>query len=273
VGLKRWISVFVLIGFVGVLAPFLRQVERRLVGVEPGVRLGNRKLEYYFEDEVRTIVRQLAREIDQPEVNASIHKQTGAVIPEQNGIHVDIEATVEAVINAPANAQLEPVLIETVPLVRAEHLEPLQVVIGDFSTSVMGSPGRVSNLRLALAAINNTLVLPGEVFSFNEVVGERTPEKGYKPAPVIYGEAVADAVGGGVCQVSTTLYNAVRRAGLEVVERRMHSIAPSYIRHGMDATVAWPHTDFKFRNNSEYPIIVKGEIQGWRVRVWIVGRE
>lgn len=101
-------------------------------------------------------------EIDQPEVNASIHKQTGAVIPEQNGIHVDIEATVEAVINAPANAQLEPVLIETVPLVRAEHLEPLQVVIGDFSTSVMGSPGRVSNLRLALAAINNTLVLPGK---------------------------------------------------------------------------------------------------------------
>lgn len=194
--MKRWISVFVLIGFVGVLAPFLRQVERRLVGVEPGVRLGNRKMEYYFEDEVRTIVRQLAREIDQPEVNASIHKQTGAVIPEQNGIHVDIEATVEAVINAPANAQLEPVLIETVPLVRAEHLEPLQVVIGDFSTSVMGSPGRVSNLRLALAAINNTLVLPGEVFSFNEVVGERTPEKGYKPAPVIYGEAVADAVGG-----------------------------------------------------------------------------
>ena len=125
--MKRWISVFVLIGFVGVLAPFLRQVERRLVGVEPGVRLGNRKMEYYFEDEVRTIVRQLAREIDQPEVNASIHKQTGAVIPEQNGIHVDIEATVEAVINAPANAQLEPVLIETVPLVRAEHLEPLRL--------------------------------------------------------------------------------------------------------------------------------------------------
>jgi len=75
-----------------------------------------------------------------------------------------------------------------------------------------------------------------------------------------------------VCQVSTTLYNAVRRAGLEIVERRMHSIAPSYIRHGMDATVAWPHTDFKFRNNSEDPIIVKGEIQGWRVRVWLIGR-
>ncbi|HHX02453.1 MAG TPA: hypothetical protein GX739_07300 [Firmicutes bacterium] len=271
--MKRWISVFVLISVVGVLAPFLRQMERRIVGVEPGVRLDYRNMEYYLKDEVRTIVQQIAREIDQPEVNASIDKKSGGIIPEQNGIHVDVEATVELVMNAPANTHLEPVITETVPLVRTEHLEPLQAVIGDFSTPVMGSPGRVSNLRLSLAAINNTLVLPGEVFSFNEVVGERTPEKGYRPAPVIYGESVADAVGGGVCQVSTTLYNAVRRAGLEIVERRMHSIAPSYIRHGMDATVAWPHTDFKFRNNSESPIIVKGEIQGWRVRVWIIGRE
>lgn len=175
--------------------------------------------------------------------------------------------------NASANSRLEPVIIETVPLVRSEHLEPLTEILGDFSTPVMGSPGRVNNIRLSLAAINNTIVFPGEVFSFNEVVGERTPEKGYKPAPVIYGESVADGVGGGICQTSTTLYNAVRRAELEIVERRMHSIAPSYIRHGMDATVAWPHTDFKFRNNSEYPIIVKGEIQGWRVRVWIVGRK
>ena len=80
-------------------------------------------------------------------------------------------------------------------------------------------------------------------------------------------------VGGGICQTSTTLYNAVRAAGLEIVERRIHSIAPSYIQHGRDATVAWPHTDFKFRNNSDHRVIVKAGIQGWRVRVWIVGRK
>lgn len=271
--MKRWIAVFVLVGFLGFFAPFLRQMQRRLIGVQPGVYLSCRSMEYYFKDEVRSIVRELAREIDQPEVNATIHKENGSIIPEQNGYFVDVEATVELVMGAPANSRLEPVIIETVPQVRAEHLEPLQEILGDFSTPLMGSPGRVTNIRLSLAAINNTLVFPGEVFSFNEVVGERTPEKGYKPAPVIYGEAVADGVGGGICQTSTTLYNAVRRAELEIVERRMHSIAPSYIRHGMDATVAWPHTDFKFRNNSEYPIIVKGEIQGWRVRVWIVGRK
>jgi len=271
--LKRWIAMLLIMSLAGVLTPFIRQISRRMIGVEPGVYLDYRNMEYYFEDEVRSIVREMAREIDQPEVNASIDKETGGIIPEQNGVFVDVEATVELVMNAAAGEHLQLVIIESVPQLRAEHLEPLTEILGDFSTPVMGSPGRVTNLRLALAAINNTLVLPGQVFSFNEVVGERTPEKGYKPAPIIYGEAVADGVGGGICQVSTTLYNAVRLAGLEVVERRMHSIAPSYIRHGLDATVAWPHTDFKFRNNSEYPIIVKGEIQGWRVRVWIVGRK
>lgn len=76
-----------------------------------------------------------------------------------------------------------------------------------------------------------------------------------------------------MCQTSTTLYNAVRLAGLEIVERRIHSIAPSYIKHGMDAAVAWPYTDFKFRNDSASPVIVKAEVQKWRVRVWILGKE
>lgn len=146
-------------------------------------------------------------------------------------------------------------------------------ILGDFSTPLMGSPDRVHNIRLSLQAINNTIVMPGEIFSFNEVVGERTPERGYRNAPIILGEAVVPGVGGGVCQTSTTLYNAVRLAGLEIVERRIHSIAPSYIKHGMDAAVAWPYTDFKFRNDSASPVIVKAEVQKWRVRVWILGKE
>jgi len=146
-------------------------------------------------------------------------------------------------------------------------------LLGDFSTPLMGSPDRVQNIRLSLEAITNTVVLPGEVFSFNEIVGERTVERGYRNAPIILGEAVVPGVGGGVCQSSTTLYNAVRQAELEIVERRIHSVAPSYIKHGLDATVAWPHTDFKFKNNSSTPVIVKAEVQKWRVRVWILGKE
>ena len=145
-------------------------------------------------------------------------------------------------------------------------------LLGDFSTPLMGSPDRVQNIRLSLEAITNSVVYPGEVFSFNEVVGERTMERGYRNAPIILGETVVPGVGGGICQSSTTLYNAVRQADLEIVERRIHSIAPSYIKHGLDATVAWPYTDFKFKNNTDAPVIIKAEIQKWRVRVWVLGR-
>lgn len=262
-----------IISLVGVITPVLRQFERRISGVNAEVYLGYRNMEYYFKREVQSIVRELAREIDQPVQDAIIDKESGEIIPEQTGYFVDVQTTVEKVMSAARNTQVDIVLVEVIPQLRAEHLEPLIENLGDFSTPVMGSPGRVNNLRLSLAAINNTLILPNEVFSFNGVVGERTEEKGYKAAPIILGEAVAPGVGGGICQVSSTLYNAVKLAELEIVERRIHSIAPSYIQHGKDATVAWPHTDFKFRNNSEYPIIVKGEIQGWRVRTWIVGRK
>lgn len=271
--MKRFFAVLLIISIIGTVPPFVRQIHRRMVGVKPQVYLAQRNMEYYYKREVRTIVQQLARELNQPPVNASIHKETGQVIPHQNGLYLDIDGTVDLVMRAGARTKLEPILIEIVPEILADELESLTAVLGDFSTPLMGDAGRVTNIRLSLAAINNTLVLPGEVFSFNEVVGERTPEKGYKPAPIIIGESVAPGVGGGICQVSTTLYNAVNRSGLETVQRRIHSISPSYIQHGMDATVAWPHTDYKFRNNKDFPIIVKGEIQGWRVRVWIVGRE
>src|SRR5690606_13642888 len=111
------------------------------------------------------------------------------------------------VLQATGGTELKVERVEIVPQLRTEHLAELTKVLGDFSTPVMGSPARVNNIRLSLAAINNTLVLPGEVFSFNGVVGERTPEKGYRSARIILGEAVVPGVGGGICQTSTTLYN------------------------------------------------------------------
>jgi vancomycin resistance protein YoaR len=207
-----------------------------------------------------------------PPVNATIDKSTGEIVPHENGLYFDLDAIVHHVVEAPSKSRVELTGIEVVPFLRTEHLERLTDLLGDFSTPLLGSPGRVQNIRLSLAAINNTVVLPGEVFSFNEVVGERTVERGYSNAPIILGEAVVPGVGGGICQSSTTLYNAAREAEMEIVERRIHSIAPSYIKHGLDAAVAWPYTDFKFKNDSTTPVIVKAEIQGWRVRVWILGK-
>lgn len=272
--MRRFLAVMLVVSVFSMGIPLtLRAIHRRFFGVKPGVTLEGRRMEGYYEREVWVVVEELARAIQRPPRPASIHKQTGEIIPHENGLYVDIDATVHQVMQAPKNTALQVQAVEIVPLLRTEHLDKLTAVLGDFSTPLMGSPARVNNIRLSAEAINNTLVLPGEVFSFNGVVGERTPEKGYKNAPIILGEAVVPGVGGGICQTSSTLYNAVRLAGLEVVERRIHSVAPSYIQHGRDATVAWPHTDFKFRNNTQHPIIVKAGIQGWRVRVWIVGRE
>ena len=273
-GMRRIIAIGLLLSTLGVGLPMVyRTIHRRFFGVRAGVVLEDQRMEYYYEDEVRVIVEQMARHRTRPPVNASLEKTTGEIIPHKNGLYFDVDAIVHSVVAAPSKSLIRLEGIEVVPLFRTEHLAELTDLLGDFSTPLLGSPGRVENIRLSLAAINNTIVLPGEVFSFNEIVGERTIERGYRNAPIILGEAVVPGVGGGICQSSTTLYNAVREAELQIVERRIHSVAPSYIKHGLDATVAWPYTDFKFMNDSDTPVIVKGEIQGWRVRVWILGKK
>jgi vancomycin resistance protein YoaR len=273
-GMRRLASLLVLITALGVGLPSVyRTMHRRFFGVNHGVYLEDQAMEYYYPNEVRVIVERMARARQRPPVPAGLDKITGEIIPHEEGLYFDVDSIVQEVVTAPAHTRLELKGIPVVPLFRTEHLMELTHILGDFSTPLMGSPDRVHNIRLSLQAINNTIVMPGEIFSFNEVVGERTPERGYRNAPIILGEAVVPGVGGGVCQTSTTLYNAVRLAGLEIVERRIHSIAPSYIKHGMDAAVAWPYTDFKFRNDSASPVIVKAEVQKWRVRVWILGKE
>ena len=113
---------------------------------------------------------------------------------------------------------------------------------------------RVTNLKLASDKINETVVAPGETFSYNQVVGARTIEAGYKEAAIYSGGKVVDGLGGGICQISSTLYNAVLRANLEIVERRNHQFKPSYTNEGTDATVVYGSIDFKFKNTRKYPI-------------------
>ena len=104
--------------------------------------------------------------------------------------------------------------------------------------------------------------MPGETFSFNKVVGKRTIEAGYKDAPIYQDGKVVDGLAGGICQISTTLYNAVLYANLEIVERRNHQFVPSYSDPGLDATVVYGAIDFKFKNNREYPIKIICSVSG-----------
>ena len=134
------------------------------------------------------------------------------------------------------------------------------------------SQGQITNLHLASASIDGWVVGYGETFSFNGVVGKRTKEAGYRPAPAYAAMQTVMEYGGGICQVSSTLYAAVRKAGLEVVERYPHSLSVSYIPKGMDATVDWGNKDFKFKNNRSEPIYIACYVDGFeQVHVSLYG--
>ena len=130
---------------------------------------------------------------------------------------------------------------------------------------------RTTNLILASQKVNGTVLMPGEVFSFNKVVGERTIAKGYKNAAIFVNGEVEDGLAGGICQVSSTLYDAVIAANLEITERYNHSKLTSYLPGGKDATVVWGRLDFQFKNNREYPVKIEMGVQNGVVMANIYG--
>lgn len=179
------------------------------------------------------------------------------VIPEKAGCTFDVEAAKELWTRArPMEEILIPLEILE-PEVREEDLRSVlfRDSLGKQTTSYMGSSeNRINNINLAAEAINGTILMPGQVFSYNDVVGERTTEKGYLKAGAYSDGRVVEQVGGGVCQVSSTLYCATLYARLEIVVRESHWFSVPYLPPGQDATVNWGSQDFQFRNNRDYPI-------------------
>lgn len=143
--------------------------------------------------------------------------------------------------------------------------------ISSYSTKTTDNRNRNTNVRLSAEAINGMVVEPGETFSFNAATGQRTEEKGYLPAAAIAGGQVNDEIGGGVCQTSSTLFNAVARANLEIESRSPHAWPSSYVKEGMDATVNWPNLDFKWKNNSRYPVYIIAWYENRKVTVELYG--
>ena len=132
-------------------------------------------------------------------------------------------------------------------------------LLGKGTTKVGGSAARKNNVALSAKACNGVILLPGEVFSYNGTTGSRSADKGYQAAPVYVGGASTDEVGGGICQTSSTIYYAVLHTTLEVVERRSHMYNTGYVPAGMDATVYYGSTDFRFKNNTNYPVKIVTE--------------
>jgi len=171
------------------------------------------------------------------------------------------------------------------PRITSASLVGRDVLLGKYKTYFDSDVwGRTRNIRVAASEIDGKVLMPGEKFSFNEITGERTYKKGYRMAHIFQrqpGEAksqVVDGLAGGVCQVSSTLFNAVRRtnrktdARLRILERNYHSLPVTYVPAGLDATVAWPDRDFKFRNNFVHPIYIRAKIDGSHLVIGIWGR-
>jgi len=143
--------------------------------------------------------------------------------------------------------------------------------LATFSTPYVNNANRTTNLMLASSKINGTVIMPGETFSYNTVVGERTIAAGYRNAAIYENGRVVDGLGGGICQVSSTLYNTVLYANLDVVERSNHMFLTTYVSGGRDATVAYGSLDFKFKNNRDYPVKIVSSVGGGYCTVSLYG--
>lgn len=148
------------------------------------------------------------------------------------------------------------------------------VLISGFCTVLEKStPEEKENIRLASETVNGTVVAPGEIFSQNKSIGPYTAEKGYKEGSGYVGNKIVKSMGGGVCKVATTLYNTSISSNLEIVERYNHAMPVPYVPYGQDAAVAYGFKDFKFKNNTEYPILIWTQIVENRVYMGFYGRE
>jgi len=164
-------------------------------------------------------------------------------------------------------------LVFTHPYYSQEYLESLlfRDLIAQRTTYAQGTNNRLGNIDLAAKEIDGIVILSGEEFSFNRIVGPRSYERGFREAPAFNQGEIVTAIGGGICQVSSTIYAAIKPSQLEVTERRAHGLPVAYLPAGWDATVVWNFTDFRFINNTDYPIRVDVEIVGRNVTAKIYG--
>ena len=205
-----------------------------------------------------------------------IQGTTVAVIPGSNGTRIDEVETAARLYGAglsPDRTGILPIVEGSEPDVTTEYLESLRVehLVSQFTTYHDCCEDRVVNIQLMADAIDGTLVLPGETFSINEHVGERTPEKGYLAAGSIVAGEIVDTYGGGVSQFATTFYNAVFWGGYQDVEHKPHSYYFSRYPEGIEATLFWRSIDVKFRNNREHAILIDTRYTGNSITVRFFG--
>lgn len=201
------------------------------------------------------------------------------IIPDKNGRELDFATTLAVLEQGLENySEKKRLYLAEKPVtatITAAYLESLNVrePIATFSTTFAADDiNRNHNIQLAAKAIDKTLVFSGDQFSFNKVVGKATAQRGYREAPVIVGGELVEGIGGGICQVSSTLYNTILLADLSIVERRNHGLAVSYLPPGRDATISYGWIDLKFLNDRNHAVWLRTFIDGNKLTVTFYGK-
>ncbi|MDT8902721.1 VanW family protein [Anaeroselena agilis] len=232
----------------------------------------------YNENKLAALLEAWREAIDRPPRNAALSLEKGGIVPQEQGRRLDVAAVKPLVLKAlhAGDANLPLPVTPLYPDVTVADLRQtgIKELWSSFTTAFdPADANRTANIRLSARRINGHIVYPGETFSFNQVVGPRDREHGFKEALEIVDGEFVPGIGGGVCQVSSTLYNAVLLANLTVVERSNHSKPLGYVGLGRDATVVFGALDFKFANNTGSPVVIMAETAKNRLTVGIVGRE
>ncbi|WP_408006630.1 VanW family protein [Pseudalkalibacillus sp. A8] len=222
-------------------------------------------------------IQKLDQQIYRAPVNAKLD-DLGQIIPGEVGYRLDRQMFREqfnAYFYGDGPSKIEVPEMDIYPKVDSELLAHIRVhQIGQYVTYFNSkNESRSHNITLAAEAIDNHVIYPGETFSFNKVVGKRTKAKGYMRAPIIVRGELSEGIGGGICQVSSTLFNAVDRAGLTIVERYSHSKRVPYVPSGRDATVSWYGPDFRFQNKYNQPILIRAKRYGGSMVVKLYSSE
>jgi vancomycin resistance protein YoaR len=224
------------------------------------------------------LLMQLKEDVDHPPVDARLDVESRAVVAEQAGRYMDVYATLARLDEALSRGQTDvQAAISTSPArvtrARIGNVE-MREVLGYFETNYNADESkrdRTYNLHLAASRINGYVWMPGEVFDFNAVVGDRSEANGFRMATVISAGELIDGVGGGTCQIAGTLHAAAFFAGLEIMDRRPHTRPSGYIKMGLDATVVYPSINLRMRNNLPHPVVIHTRLGQGLARIELLG--
>lgn len=234
----------------------------------------------YDEAKLSERIQNISNDINVDTVDAKVYiSNSGGIAssPSNIGKELNISSTKEGIINNIENKDSNEIKLEVnikEPNIKTEDAKSVNTLLAQFTTKFStNASSRVNNIKTAASRISDILLMPGEQFSYNNLTGVRNKANGYKDAPVIVNGKLEDAVGGGVCQVSTTLYNSALSSGMQLTAVTNHSLASSYVPIGRDAMVNDGGTDFRFKNPYSHPVYIKNVVENGTVTSRIYGNE